>query len=52
MAWPALYFFVAGQLAYVLRPFIGNPALPTSFLREHWWGNVYVDLLWAVRGLH
>jgi hypothetical protein len=51
MAWPALYFFVAGQLAYVLRPFIGNPDLPTVLVRDHWWGNVYVDLLWAVRGL-
>jgi len=51
LAWPTLYFFVAGQLAYVLRPFIGNPRFPTTFLREHWWGNVYVDLLWAVRGL-
>jgi hypothetical protein len=51
LAWPTLYFFVAGQLAYVLRPFIGNPKFPTVFLREHWWGNVYVDLLWAVRGL-
>jgi len=50
-AWPALYFFVAGQLAYVLRPFIGNPRFPTTLFREHWWGNVYVDLWWAVRGL-
>ena len=51
VAWPTLYFFVAGQLAYVLRPFIGNPELPTTFLRQRWWGNVYVDLLWALRGL-
>jgi hypothetical protein len=50
LAWPALYFFVAGQLAYVLRPFLGNPGFPSEFLREHWWGNVYVDLWWAVRG--
>ena len=51
IAWPTLYFFVAGQLAYVLRPFIGNPRLDTTFLRDPWWGNVYVDLWWAVRGL-
>jgi hypothetical protein len=51
LAWPTLYFFVAGQMAYVLRPFIGNPRFETSFLRDPWWGNVYVDLAWAVRGL-
>ncbi len=48
--WPLLYVFVAVQLAYVLRPFVGHPAFPSEFLRERWWGNVYVDLLWAVRG--
>lgn len=51
IAWPALYFFVAAQLAWVLRPFIGNPRLPTAFFRSPWWGNVYVDLGWALRGL-
>jgi len=51
VAWPTLYFFVAGQMAYVLRPFIGNPRLDTTFFRDPWWGNVYVDLWWAVRGL-
>jgi len=50
LAWPALYFFVAGQLAYVLRPFLGNPGFPAEFLRQRWWGNVYVDLWWAIRG--
>ncbi|MGQ0553192.1 MAG: hypothetical protein ACT4PU_08220 [Planctomycetota bacterium] len=51
LAWPALYMFVAGQLAFVLRPFLGNPDFPTEFLRDPWWGNVYGDLLWALRGL-
>ena len=51
VAWPTLYFFVAAQMAYVLRPFIGNPRLDTTFFRAPWWGNVYVDLAWAVRGL-
>jgi len=50
LAWPALYFFVAAQFAYVLRPYIGNPAFPAEFLRTHWWGNVYVDLWWSVQG--
>jgi len=49
--WPALYFFVAAQLAYALRPFVGNPAFPTEFLRQDWRGNVYLDLIWAVRGV-
>lgn len=51
LAWPALYLFVALQLAYALRPFVGNPAFPTEFLREDWMGNVYLDLYWAVRGV-
>jgi len=50
VVWPALYVFVALQLAYALRPFVGNPAFPTEFLREDWIGNVYLDLIWAVRG--
>jgi len=51
MIWPALYVFVAIQLAYALRPFVGNPRFPTEFLREDWVGNVYLDLYWAVRGV-
>jgi hypothetical protein len=51
LAWPALYFFVAAQLAYVLRPYVGNPEFPAEFLRTRWWGNVYVDLWWSVRGV-
>ncbi len=50
VAWPAIYIFVALQLAYALRPFVGNPRFPTEFLRDDWWGNVYIDLTWAVRG--
>ncbi len=48
--WPALYLFVALQLAYALRPFVGNPDFPTEFVRDDWMGNVYLDLYWAVRG--
>ncbi len=51
MAWPTLYLFVALQLGYALRPFIGNPDFPTEFLRADWMGNVYLDLYWAVRGV-
>ena len=41
-AWAALYVFVAIQLAWVLRPFVGSPALPTRFFREEAWDNAYV----------
>lgn len=42
--WLALYVFVGVQLAWVLRPFIGNPDLPVHFLREDAWGNAYVEV--------
>ena len=41
-AWAALYVFVAIQLAWVLRPFVGSPTLPTRFFREEAWDNAYV----------
>jgi hypothetical protein len=40
--WLALYIFVAIQLAWVLRPFVGSPGVPTRFLREDAWDNAYV----------
>jgi len=51
VVWPLLYLFVAAQLAYALRPFVGNPRFPTELLRDDWLGNVYLDLYWSVRGL-
>jgi hypothetical protein len=52
-AWLGLYMFVAIQMGWVLRPFVGDPALPTRFFREGAWSNAYVEvaeLLWrAVR---
>jgi hypothetical protein len=50
-AWLTLYLFVAIQAAWVLRPFVGNPALPTRFFRAEAWGNAYVEvatLIWWV----
>ena len=41
-AWLLLHVFVAIQLAWVLRPFIGSPRVPTQFLREDAWSNSYV----------
>ena len=41
-AWLVLYAFVAIQMAWALRPFVGDPAKTTSFLREEALGNAYV----------
>jgi hypothetical protein len=32
-------------MAWVLRPFVGNPAQPTRFFREHAWSNAYVVVI-------
>ena len=41
-AWIVLYVFVAIQMAWVLRPFLGATGLATTFLREDAWTNAYV----------
>ncbi|MBI9019564.1 MAG: hypothetical protein JEZ07_20125 [Phycisphaerae bacterium] len=43
-AWIFTYGFVAVQMAWVLRPFIGNPESPISFFRQQAWSNAYVKL--------
>lgn len=45
LAWIILYVFVAIQMAWVLRPFVGAPTLEPSFLREDAWSNAYVRIL-------
>jgi hypothetical protein len=53
IVWLALYVFVGIQMAWVLRPFVGNPGMPTEFLREESWSNAYVfiaRLIWQVLG--
>jgi hypothetical protein len=55
LSWLALYVFVAIQMAWVLRPFIGAPALPTRFLREEAWSNAYMrvaEMLGKVFGMY
>ena len=47
-AWLFLYVFVAIQSAWVLRPFVGAPGLPTRFFREGAWSNAYVMLVRSV----
>jgi hypothetical protein len=47
--WLFLYCFVAIQMAWVLRPFVGQLGVKTTFFREGAWGNAYVvvlELVW------
>lgn len=49
-SWLALYVFVGIQMAWVLRPFIGDPNAPAQFFRSGAWGNAYVvvaRLIWS-----
>jgi len=41
-AWVCLYAFVGIQMAWMLRPFIGNPDMPVSFFRQEPFSNAYV----------
>jgi hypothetical protein len=47
--WGVLYAFVGIQMAWILRPFVGNPHLPVSFFREDTWGNAYIILAQLIR---
>jgi hypothetical protein len=48
-AWLLLYVFVAIKLGWVLRPFVGDPALETVFMRAGAFDeNPYVVLFWTV----
>ena len=42
--WLIVYAFVGIQMAWVLRPFVGDPSRPTQFLRDDPWTNAYVWL--------
>jgi hypothetical protein len=51
--WLGLYVFVAIQMGWVLRPFVGDPDQPTRFFRVGAWSNAYVEvaeLIWRVVG--
>jgi hypothetical protein len=46
--WFALYTFVSIKAGWVLRPFVGDPALPLEFLRAGKWAeNPYMTLFWT-----
>jgi hypothetical protein len=42
--WLVLYVFVGIQMAWVLRPYVGDPRGPVSFFREDSWSNACVFL--------
>lgn len=49
--WLVIYVFVGVQMGWVLRPFLGDPAMPVRFFREGSFTNAYVvilELAWNV----
>jgi hypothetical protein len=40
--WLVVYVFVGIQMAWILRPFVGEPGMPIQFFREDTWGNAYI----------
>ncbi len=40
--WLLVYMIVAIQMAWLMRPFIGSPAMDVQFLRRDAWDNAYV----------
>lgn len=49
--WLVTYAFVGIQMAWVLRPFIGDPLKPVQFFRDEAWGNAYVIVAKLIWGL-
>lgn len=41
-AWLIVYIFVGIQMAWVLRPFVGNPGSAVTLFRKDAWDNAYV----------
>lgn len=49
--WLVLYVFIAIKLGWILRPFVGDPALETVFVRARAFDeNPYLVLFWTVVG--
>jgi hypothetical protein len=44
IVWLLTYGFVGIQMSWVLRPFIGDPSLPTTFFRSGAFTNAYLAL--------
>jgi len=49
--WLVLYVFVGVQMGWLLRPFVGDPGLPTQFFRDGGWSNAYVVVIEMVWGI-
>lgn len=47
VGWFVVYIFVAIQMAWVLRPYIGDPAQETTFFRPHKFDNAYL-VIWKL----
>jgi hypothetical protein len=50
-AWLFIYVFVGIQMAWVLRPFVGDPRAPVEFFRQDSWSNAYevvLQMIWNV----
>jgi len=48
-AWLVIYAFVGIQMGWVMRPFLGDPGLPTTFLRSEAMSNAYVVVAQMIR---
>ena len=51
IGWAVTYVFIAVQLAWLLRPFIGSSGLRVTFFRPEAWDNAYVvvaRLVWRL----
>jgi hypothetical protein len=49
--WLVIYVFVGIQMAWVLRPFVGDPEKAVQFFREDSWSNAYevvARMVWQV----
>ncbi|NQU23983.1 MAG: hypothetical protein HQ567_22095 [Candidatus Nealsonbacteria bacterium] len=49
--WLVIYAFVGVQMAWTLRPFVGDPNADVQFFRREAWGNAYVVVADLIRGL-
>jgi hypothetical protein len=43
--WFVLYAFIGIQLGWMLRPFVGDPTRPTTFLRPDSLTNAYEGII-------
>jgi hypothetical protein len=50
LAWLAVYAFVGIQMAWMLRPFVGDPTLRVSFFRAEPFSNAYVVVFRLIFG--